>query len=613
MSAVPFALTVIGVLLAFKAPPRVGLATVLVAVLLVPDTAFLRGTGFNDLPIYRILLLAFVAGLVGRVLRGEASPQIFKPTPAIAAFVLWVAGAAVIGIAMAPPGLDTIARYKAFFVITDQALIFIGVIASVRLLGDAWGAAKLLIAVFTLSVVIAASEQVFGWSFGRWVLTQPGLRGGVLGTQQLELRGGGTRVRAAAQFALGYAWVGAILLPLALGVVAHARSRLAWALPALAAATIVWTQSRSALPAVAVGVALLVVLSGFRRNLVLFMLVAALGTGALYLSEPSLRDPYTSQSARDSDRSRHDRQAVALTHTTERPVLGQGLGSLGSSFGIGGLDLQYLLVFLEVGPLGLVLFCFLLLVTLVACGRGLRSPPGRVRTLAAATTAAAALGVVAALTYDFFSVPGSTLPFWAVVAIGVANAEAVGVDSSVAPVDHRPAGRRDTPVRVAIPIICLLLGFGLAHSQPATAEWSATFESLPVYLTVTATSDYDYTGKLLSEEICELAAALDAGASSIECLALPKSGGLGTISWRGPSADEVRADAFATGATIRRAVPGFLPHALTAEPVTSKPAWATTAPVWLTFAGLLGALFVPLRRRRPSDSEVEHAMLHAAD
>lgn len=610
MSAfLPLALTLLGAGVAFKAAPRIGLAVLFATVLLVPDTAFLRGSGFDNLPIYRIVLLAFVAGLVARVVRGEASADIFRPTRLHAAFGLWLAGAGILGIGLSQPGLGTEPRVQAILLVADQLVLFVAVVAAVRYLGDAWGVVKIVVAVFTAAVVIATAEQVLGWSYGRWVLSRPGLRLGVLGAQELEERGGDTRVRAAAQFALGYAWVGAILLPLTLAFVAQIRSRVLWALPALGAATILWTQSRSALPAMALGVVLVAVLSGFRRHLVLFVVVAALGTTAIYLTESSLREPFDSQSTRDSDRGREDRQAVGFDRASERPVIGHGLSSLTGRFRLHGLDLEYLKVYVEVGVLGLGLFVWLLVMALVTCGRGLRAPPGRHRAVAAATTTAMVLGVAAGAAYDFFSVPGSVLPLWMVVAIGTANADLVAsarTDSS--PVARLPGWR----ARAALPVGCLAIGLVVARAQDATTEWRAVFETLPVYVTATGGSDFNFVGKLISEDVCEIAAVMEPAQSSVSCRALGNSGGLGELVWRGATAAGVRDDAFATVATMRRAFPGFRAHPAAPEPSERHAVWARTAPWWMTLAGALLALFLPatLTRRRPS-SEVEHSVLHA--
>lgn len=598
MSLVPFVLTIAAAALAFKGPILASLAAVFTAVLLVPDTAFLPGGAFDHLPLYRIVLLAFVAGMVARVIRREASIGILRASPIVAAFAVWLMGAAILGIALAPSGLDTTARYRAFFGFADQALMFVGVLAAARLVGNAEAVARVLITVFAVSVAIAAAEQVFDWSFGRSVLTFPGLRQSVLGAQDLELRDSTARVRAAAQFSLGYAWTSAIILPLVTATIAHLRSRLLWVLPAIAGATIIWTRSRSALPALGIGLVLVVALSGFRKHLVLLLIVAALGATSMYLSQPSLREPFTSQSAQDSDRSRQDRQTAALSHAADRPVIGLGLGALNAQHRIYGVDFEFLYVFAELGAIGLALFCFLLAVALLACGRGLRAPPGPQRTLAAATTTAAALAVAAGVSYDFFNIPGSALPFWAVVAIGVSNGEAVGAAATQRLDERRSRLAWFGPgARLALPIACLVVGVVLARSQPTTAELSASFETLPVYLTATTYTDFAHTGTIISEAACELAEALRTQSSSIRCWPIDGSGGLGEITWRGPSAAAVQADAFASATTIRRSFPGFRPHALTLVPVVNKPIWATTAPWWLTLTGIGASLFIPWRRR----------------
>lgn len=612
MSLLPLVLTVVLGAIAFKAAPRVALGALLVTVLLIPDTAFLPGSVFNNLPVYRLVLGAFVAGLVARVINGQAPSEIFRPGRVHALFAGWLAGSAIIGIALAEPGLAPTPRYQSFLLIVDQALVFVGVVACVRLIGSAWSAVKVLALVAAGSVAIATSEQLLGWSYARWVLTRPGLRTGVLGAQQLELRGDSTRVRAAAQFSLGYAWTTAILLPLLLARALQARSRLAWALPALAGLTIVWTQSRSPLPAIALGIVAVAALSGFRRRIVVFAVVLALGGSALYLAEPSLRDPFTSEGAKDSDRSRGDRQATGLDRAAERPVLGHALGSIEGRFGLHGLDLEYLTVYVELGVVGLVLLVSLLVGSLLACGKGLRAPPARSRTLAAATTTAAVLGIAAAAAYDFLHIPGSALPFWVVIAIGVAHAELAapsrgGGEDAPAPLPTV----RETLVRAALPLGCLGVGGLLAATAPASAEWTAMFETLPVHRSVTADGDFDFTGKLLSEDACHLVRALEPRASKVRCLAFPESGGLGQLTWRGPSAEVVRMDAFETVTTVRRAFPGFRGHPITPAPVKGRPTWRTTAPAWMTLAGGVVALsgLLPIRRRERS--EVEHAVLDA--
>jgi hypothetical protein len=482
----------------------------------------------------------------------------------------------------------------------------VAVVADERITRDPWGIARIIAGVFVVSVVIATSERLFDWSYARWFLHLPGFREEVQGVQELEERGAATRVRGAAEFALAYAWVSVLLVPSLLAVLSHASERkrsLLWLLPPLAAATIAWTQSRSALPALGIGVVLLAAASRFRRALVLFAVVTALAAGALLLSSPSLREPYESASARQSDESRADRQAIGADIARERPLLGQGLSSISSRFALVGLDLEYLSVFVEQGAIGVALFAFVLAVALVSCGRGLRAPPGRDRTLAAAATTTVLLGVAGGFAFDLFKVPGVSLPFWAVVGLGVAHAEgSAPAGAWAASARVRASIARWWPkVRIALPMAAVALGIVLAATVPTRARWEGSFESMPISTITAADGDFEYTGSLLSEAICDLAGTLDVERTSIECRTIEGSGGLGAIAWQGASAETVRVDAFATAAVLHEAFPGFRAHAATTEPATDGPPWATTAPVWLGLLGLLVAVFVPGLRADQAD------------
>ncbi|MGH9084208.1 MAG: O-antigen ligase family protein [Acidimicrobiales bacterium] len=596
MIAVAFAAT--AAVLTTRSSVRLAFATTFSVVLLVPDTATLPGPGLGNLPMYRIALLALLGGLLARHGLGRDPDSPWRPNRMHAAMLLWVVGAAVVGVAAAEPGLGMTTRSQALGLIVDQLLMLVAVVAVVRITRDPWSIARIIAGVFVVSVVIATSERLFDWSYARWFLHRPGFRAEVQGVQELEERGAATRVRGAAEFALAYAWVSVLLLPSLLAVLSHASARLRsllWLLPPLAAATIAWTQSRSALPALGIGVVLLAAASRFRRVLVLFAIVAALGAGALLLSSPSLREPYDSASARQSDESRADRQAIGAAIARERPVLGQGLSSISSRFALVGLDLEFLSVFVEQGAVGVALFGFVLAVALVSCGRGLRAPPGRDRTLSAAATTTVLLGVAGAFAFDLFKVPGVSLPFWAVVGLGAAHAE-----RSVPPGPWVTSERLRAwiaawwpRVRIALPMAGVAVGIVLAATVPTRARWEGSFESMPVSTVTAADGDFEYTGSLLSEAICDLAGTLHVDRTSIECRTIEGSGGLGAIAWQGASAESVRVHAFATAAALHAAFPGFRAHATTTEPATDGPPWATTAPVWLGLVGLLVAAFVP--------------------
>jgi hypothetical protein len=573
---VALVLTFFGCRAAWRSPVRTALTTLLVFVVLVPDTLAIPGPFVSYLPVRRLVLLALALRLLRDAGRGELWRADLRPTRVHLAFAAHLAVVVLAGFALAPPGLRVQPGVVAFFGLAEQVLLFTVVLVECRVIDDPPAVVRAFSVVVAISVVIAGLERVTHQS---WAALLLGNGSG------LELRGGEVRVRAGAQFALAFAWITAMVMPIVITHFAHVR-RLRWiAVGALAAMTIVWSGSRSALPAIGVGVLVLVVASRFEKRFVLVAIVGGLlGVAALAGVEGVTR-AYSTRDATGSDETRSTRFATVTNAAAARPTTGLGMASVSTRLGQYGTDASYLLAYVETGVVGLTTLSVLLLTALLCTAGGLRAPPGSDRRVAAACTAGVMLGIIGACAFDLFSVPGSALTFWSVCAIGVAVADRTRSLDLVA--------ARPSPYRALLPVAGLALGVLVATTAPRHAAVTYRFDTIPVAADVYAGGDLAHYGTITARSACEHVRHLDLAPGVTErCSVIDQSGGLGILRVQAPEANGASAFGEAIVARVTAAHPGF--HAVAVgPPVSGRPSAARTAPVWLGLGGLLLALLLP--------------------
>jgi hypothetical protein len=571
---------------------RVALATLLATVVLVPDTLALPGRGLAFLPIGRMLVFLFATRLARDARRGDLWHDDLRLSRVHWAFIAHLSAVFAAGAVLAPRAAPLRPMLGTFPTVIEQMLILVAQLAmftvalvACRVIGDLRWLVKLFAVVAAISVGIALAEHLTGSSWGYWFLRGGG-RTGTLGAYQLNERGGELRVRAGAQFALAFAWVTAMLFPFIVSHALAATRRLWWLVPPVAAMTIVWSGSRSALPALGAAAVVLVVAVRFDRRYVVFTVAAAL-LGAVFLfGSTSLLFAYSSSEASGSDRTRTDRLAVSAEATAERPITGLGIGAVSTTLGDYGTDASYLQAYIETGVLGLTTLCVLLVTAVLCAGAGLRAPPRTLeRRVAAATVTALIIGTVGGGAYDLFSVPGSNFVFWAICGLGVAVADRVRV----------PAVRMlaPSPWRAAVPVIGVMLGLALAATAPRHGAVTYRFQSVPARWVADSDQDIQSLGDSMANSACGQIDQMAVGPRvSVRCRVVKESGGVGDLRIEAPDA----ADADAFGAAVVERVHSIQP-AFRAERVgsatTGRPTFATTAPLWLGVAGLLFAILLP--------------------
>jgi hypothetical protein len=582
---------------AYAAPLEIALGVLLGSWLLVPGSLWLPGAP-SLLLVDRLVLLAFVIGLVVRIRRGEVSVDSLRPTRIHVVLLVYLAASFATGVALAGSDVPLKASLHIWLGVLDQLVLFVVVLAVARTIGPR-RVARTVVALVVVTAVIALFERVLGSGWSSWWFHGLPKQQSAPGAIELGTRGGSSRAQAAAQFPLEYGWVTAILLPLVAAVGLSSRRLLVRLAPALVLAGVVVSVSRS--PVIASTVAALVLLVGVRFDLRirLPLLIAAAIAVLLLVFVPSLTAPFSSASHSDSASIRVDRLPPIMQAVAPHPYQGLGLGALATR-GLPGVDNSYVLLYAEIGILGLLAWLASLLTALGVGLAALRAPPGPLRAIAAGCLAGIALVPVAAASYDFASVLQSGWALWILVAVATAICE-------LAP-RKAPGQRRRWADRVLLPVAGFTAGAAVFALTPVHAASTYRFETQTAYWAATEPRPDEYIGRVLVNTACDvMAAAPRTDGVTISCrrmdLTQPAWQGVGEARIQGPTTDRVRATESELNARVHAAVPGFRVFPLGGIQ-SGRPTWAQTAPVWLAAGGLIVGLIAPAGRRRP-DSERE--------
>jgi hypothetical protein len=526
------------------------------------------------------------------VRNGELWFRPFFFTPLHAVLAVFTALSLVLGVALASPGASVGASVNTMLTIVDQLAFFTVVLACIRAIDDRLFVVKVVVGVAITSAAIGIVEHATGGSFGHWLFSR--LHQETDAGRPLEVRLGQPRVRAGAAFALQYAWVLAALAPLVVVSVRLVR-RWWWAAAGscIVPLAIVWSWSRSAaIFGIAVAALLTLVLARDGR---IGGAIALLAVGALaFLTfSPAVGHGLARDADTGSIESRTRKIPVVLEFASSDPATGLGFNSLDAR-GVKSTDNSFLLAYAETGVVGVTAFVVLLGAALGSTARGLRRARGRDRLIQGACVAGVATMICGATAFDAFSLQGSTLPFWLLVALGTSVGEdAVG--RWLFPSMH-PIGRR-----AGFVVGGVALGLVVAAVWPTTSSYRLQVETLPVASVAQANESLLLPGRRLVATVCDIAAevAPRAGAAA-DCRDLDPEPGLLQLRFEASSpATAVRAAGLVLDAT-REVVP-----ALRAQPLgpaaRHRRSAATTAPVWLGIAGLAVGALAPMegRRRRP--------------
>lgn len=600
-----YALTVIGCILALFAPLEVGFGAVLGAWMLIPAGLILPGL-LHVMLVDRIILGAFALRLVLRSGRpGEPDGSAYRLAPVHGALAALLVIGYLDGVALAPGSFHN--NLVVWLTLADTALLFVVALAVLRTIG-VWRVLRPLAVVVSMAVGIGIIERISGHGWAHYLTEHVPFAYQSSFIFPLATRGGAVRAQAASEFALEFGWVLVMLIPLLVGAVIiwiernrswGRRRELLVLLPVAAAAAVVFSGSRSAEVALAVGAVLLVMAAGAPRRLVLGLAVVVVAVLVVVGLEPSLiLKPFTSASP-NSIQSRLHRLPILFSLVVHRPYA--GIGYSGYNGVLVGADDGYALTYLQLGVIGLLSWVVLLVTVFVTALRTLRAPVGSTTRLLGP---ACALGVVAvaaaALGYDLTFTEQS---MWT---LGLLSALAVVLSEGL---PRRARASSRSWGRLALPAAGALVGVAVLAMAPLNWSRSYTIYLIsPGELAATNASLITWTAQQLAPTVCGYITSppFQRSGAQLRCteptdfekLAWPAQV---VVSIAGPSAAVVNSEA-------RHALRTFekykYPRAVADAPMASgKSALASTAPLSGAVAGAGAAVLIPpLRRRRRTHS-----------
>lgn len=594
-------LTLAGAVIAAFAPLRYALGTVLAFLLLVPTTLIVPRAPSALILVDRVVLYAFVVGLVLRWSRGELRREVFRPTVVHVAFGVFLALGLVLGVFLGPLN-PFVVLLNPWLRLLDGFLVFGSVLVAVRALGDLRRVVGIVGGLVLLVSGVAMAEFLTEASWGRWLSQAVPEHARTSAAQPLRIRGDSVRVRVAGEFAVDFAWILVVVAPFAVAAVTRARRLAVKALAAAPVVAVFWTFTRSATIGLIIVLLVLWAASRFDGSMGRLLAAGAIVAFVAAMVAPTSFDPFSSQQAEDSLETRASRLSVGAGLAAERPIVGHGFTGLAAE-GLTGTDMSYLHVFGELGVLGLTSLVVLLVIALVSTGRGLRGPPSS--SLAAAAGFASIVGAaLAAASYDFFGFSSTFL--WFGAGIGVAAAE------------RRDERWRDrwaspSPRRLLPAVAGLGVGLVIALTAPTHAGQDYSFEALPTAIEAGSVGDPNHLGEIFVNSACGLAqgVANDRTDVKVACRHTQITW-VGRLEVRAPdveTVEEVRGDL----AEAFERLGDVVIHPLD-PPRSGRPTAARTAPIWLPGGLLLLGLLLPpggvfggrrrpRRRRQPAAPE----------
>jgi len=574
---------------AARARPSLILGVLLAETLLFPSVLLVPGSPSGLLTVHRVVLAAAVLGTV-RAVRVRTLPSgAFMPTVLHLSLVVFSFVTLVLGVLLAGDDIRLLFSLHRWLMVVDATVFFAVVVAHLRgrpdLLRTARGPVLLVAAVLVVAVVEKATGSSYGAAIARWV-GQPDR------AFSLETRGGATRVRASAEFALALGWIVVLLLPLLLVVAGRTRAR-AWTLPVvLAAPVLAWTYSRSAY-AGAAAVLLVVLLSGALEAPFIGRILVGIWVTLPVLASGEVLDlAFRSTSADGAVEARTDRLPLVFDVVSDEPFTGLGFTALQARVGLSTTDSGFLLLYAETGAIGVVALLLVLGSAAAAVASGLAARDATLRGFAWAGLAATVALAAASLAFDTFSGPQALRPFLLVMAFAVVAAErnrGGGPDPLVTAVPAR---------RVFLFSVAFLVGMGVFLVAPRTDAREYGFTVFPTGVA----SPGDFGGRILINTLCahatERAAVLELEVDCAEDRSVD-SFDVGVMRLAGEHVGE-RSEELIEALRVVQPATEF--H-LTRSESGAVPAAYRTAPAWMPLL-VGGSLFLfprPRLRSEPGD------------
>lgn len=553
--------------------------------------------------VHVVVLYAFVFRLMARHGPREPTPSAYSPTVVHAAVVALVAVLFFDGVIFTPSGNSLSANLHAWFNDFNLLVLFVVVVAVVRTL-SLWRSVSIIAVVVCVMIGIGFWEHFShrGWSaFFFEHLPSNYLAPGYA---QLQRRGGHVRSQGAAQFALEYGWVVAMLFPLLVVSVFHwTRGRRGWPklanlVPLLAVLVVVFSGSRSALVACVAALIVLVAI-GANRGMFVWGGLAVLTGAITAIADPSLITALFSAGKDDPASVRLDRLGPLFDLVVHHPFTGVGLSGIKSLFVVNGVDNGYAVMYATVGVIGILAWVTVMVTIGATAGHALRRPRGNLERLIAASCLTGTLAVAAAAaTYDFPDTAQSTWTLMFLGAIGVVAAERAEVR----------VVQRWRPSRLLLPAVGSFIGSTVLVLTPVASSVSFSVMADAQWVLTSNTAYFPVEGTEMLNTLCPVVTnpySLMKG-TAVRCIEYSRVfplnfPGYAVVQVRGPTPQAVMQEADRAFKSISMRMP--LEVSATGRISTGKPAWARTAPLWGGVVGAFGMVLMPgfdRKKRAPS-------------
>ncbi|MDX6286222.1 MAG: hypothetical protein QOG53_1707 [Frankiales bacterium] len=605
MRLLVIAIAVVVAIITFRASIRTGLVVLVATVLFIPSLLVVPGAGTSIVTVQRIAMVALLLNLVRRVRASELPGRIFEVTPIHAVFLLFLATSFVLGVGLAQPLVSITDASHVWANFLDEFVFFVVALAAIRAIGDIRFIIRAFAALLVTSAVIAVGEHATGQSWARMFFSGAD-KGATTASAALQQRGDQTRVRVASGFSLAYAWLAVSFVPLLL--VAAVRTLRRWWLVvpglALVVVAVYWTHSRSAALPLVVAVVALAALARDRR-------LAAVSAGAAvlmllaYFSSASIANNLSVAIDQGSVDVRFQRIPAITSFVATHALTGLGLTGV-ADLGFSAVDSAYLLVYGDIGIIGLTMLVLLYATIIAVVGRGLFATDLDQRLIAAASLLGVVTLIGAGFLYDAITQLDDQRILYLLAALGVVVAEqSVGAPRWFA----IPTPSRITAIAIAI-------GGGILVNVAAPTHVAQTFAFTTLSPYTQVVNSPDNTGRTLIGTVCNTVAVgqFARGSTQLTCRD-PNEGQEQQLAVAGPGQGELRVqapDITTARATLLdlvrtvRAIPrmeNFRLTAATTGPVSGKATAARTAPVWLPMLVGFAALMLPgePRKRRRRD------------
>lgn len=586
---------------AFVLPVRKGLIVTVAVIALVPATLVAPnpvGPGFT---VTRLVLLGFVIGLMHRTRTGEVSPQVWRPGKLHLLALIYLIVALMNGVAIAVPTVAASDAWLQWWDVFDQMVCLLAGLAAFRHLrdtadrrGERYPLMPLTAGLLLVLAVIGVAEHLTHLSWARLIYTGQHSQQAQDAAHDLISRDGDRRVRASAQYAIEYGWLCAALLPMLLITFlrrdrSRAASRMVW-LPVgvlIVLGAMYWSYTRTAFAAVALGVVLLGALTRDRRFVTAAGATLA-AAGVAVMANPGLITALSPQADQGSINVRSERLPIVFQLAATHPLHGLGFGGL-DFHGIPTTDTSWLLVYADLGVLGLVAVIVLFVNVIAGCACGLRAADEQARLTSAAVIVSVILIAAAGFAYDTLSLMTTARLLWLFAAAGVAAAETVPRQASV---PWQVAARARLPRAALGAAIGLTSGIALWLSWPHTSIGRAQFDALPAAFEAGNYDSVDIGRQLISSS-CSALEGLRTPGISIQCWDAQTGAGIGYVRVTSRSSAAV-AHFLTTASTEVRAegLPDFRVLAVD-PPMQSLPTPVRVAPLGLPLCAAAILLMLP--------------------